>query len=270
MEVKPKRRMQRSPEKATYMKLEVRSIHASPVCRSDDPEKGDIVELAASIARHGLLQPVVVRRSAQPDQYVLVNGARRLEACRMNGMTAVHAMVIEGEEPEAVACWLEEHMTRRRPSFIDEAERIRRAGEEDVRRRYALPQAALDQRMNALKFPERVRASVRRNNLSFEQAQPLLAIQDEQKQLEAAELIAQRGLGARQALRLVCGPDERETVAYARRGIGAAVAAIHETIKRIEMQGIDAQVGMHSVEEGVCIQIHLKNLRFQSRSKGKT
>ena len=50
----------------------------------------------------------------------------------------------------------------------------------------------------------------------------------------------------------------------------AAIAAIHETIRKLDGRGVEAQVGMHSHEDGMCIQIYLKSLRFSNRSTGES
>lgn len=55
-------------------------------------DAGDIAELAESIKRYGLLNPITLRRDG--DQYVLLAGWRRLEACRMLDRQTIPACVI--------------------------------------------------------------------------------------------------------------------------------------------------------------------------------
>ena len=52
--------------------------------------------LAQSIARHGLLQPIVVQENPANGRYMLVCGARRLAACRMLGLEEIDAVNIRG------------------------------------------------------------------------------------------------------------------------------------------------------------------------------
>ena len=75
--------------------------------------------LAQSIARHGLLQPIVVQENLANGRYMLVCGARRLAACRMLGLEEIDAVNIPGDKPDAVACFLEEHFTRKGVSFLE-------------------------------------------------------------------------------------------------------------------------------------------------------
>lgn len=268
--MKPNRRALKNAGRTQYALLDIDSVYVDAAHKGTNMHWAGIEQLAASVKRHGLLQPILVRKSAQPGTYRLICGTRRLEACRIIGMTQVHAMVIEADEPEAVACWLEAHLTRRQHLFLYEAERIRRAGADAVGERFALPKALLTERLEMLALPERVKDAVNAYDLTLEQAWPLLEIGDEDMQLEAAQLIAQRGLGARQARRLVHGPEKAGDASKQRRGMGAAIAAIHETIRKLDGRGVEAQVGMHSHEDGMCIQIYLKNLRFSNRSTGES
>jgi ParB/RepB/Spo0J family partition protein len=59
-----------------------------------------VEEVAQSIARHGLLQPIVVTWSAEEGQYDIVAGQLRFEACRRLGWKTVPVLVqSEAVEP---------------------------------------------------------------------------------------------------------------------------------------------------------------------------
>ena len=64
--------------------------------------------LAASIAKHGLLQPIVVQKNETAGRYKLVCGTRRVEACRMLGKKVIDAFLLQGDKVDAAACFLEE------------------------------------------------------------------------------------------------------------------------------------------------------------------
>ena len=73
-------------------------IHSRPFAKRSDEENG-LLGLAASIRRHGLLQPVTVRPVS--DGYEIVLGQRRFQACVMLGFTYVDAFVLNANEKEA-------------------------------------------------------------------------------------------------------------------------------------------------------------------------
>lgn len=250
------------------MSLRIEDVYGGVIAarqREDDPS---LIELAASIRRHGLLQPILVRSNPQAGRYTLVCGARRLAACRMAGLACVDALVMEADEAEAAACFMEEHLTRRAPEVIDEARAVERAGAQAVLARFALPGHLLAERLRLLLLPEAVRMQLA--GLSLAQALPLLHVRGEARQLEAAQIIAARSLTGGQALRLVMGPKQRAE--SARRGRRRAVQEAMETVsglaRRLSAQGVPASVTLHSQEGGVCIRILLRNRENRSGSAG--
>lgn len=266
-----RRRGQSEPQtrRMQYAQLNIAEIYGGVIGRRAGDEDPSLIWLAASIARHGLLQPVLVRTSPQRGRYVLICGARRLAACRMAGLKTVDAMVLEADEPQAVACFLEEQMTREAPGFLEEAQAIRRCGPERVEEAFALPQALLNDRLRMLALGARTQETILRCGLTLEQARPLLLVGDTEKQEEAALIIAQRGLSGMQAHRLVCGPQSGANKTGRRRALSAAVAALNETIEKLRAKGTNVQAAMYSQEDGICIQISLKNPDTAQQSAGK-
>jgi len=61
-----------------------------------DPE--GVAALAASIARNGLLNPILVRREGE--RYVLIGGERRLRACEQLGRPTIFAVIVKGDPDE--------------------------------------------------------------------------------------------------------------------------------------------------------------------------
>ena len=266
-----RRRAERPPEDGRpmqMMSLNIADVYGGEIAsrrREDDPA---LVALAASIKRHGLLQPILVRRNPQVGRYALVCGARRLAACRMAGMEHVLALVMDADEAEAAACFMEEHLTRREPDAIAEAQAVERAGAQAVLACFALPGRLLLERLALLALPEAVRAQMR--GLSLSQALPLLRVQGEARQLEAAQIIAARALTGGQAMRLVMGPQQRAEDARRgrRRAMQEALETVSRLAQRLSMQGVPASVALHSQEGGVCIQILLRSERIRPAPAG--
>lgn len=113
--------------------------------------------LAQSIARHGLLQPIVVQENPANGRYMLVCGARRLAACRMLGLEEIDAVNIPGDKPEAVACFLEEHFTRKRVSFLEEARLLSGDG---VAQKCCMPEGEMRRRLSMLELDAQTQAVI--------------------------------------------------------------------------------------------------------------
>lgn len=167
--------------------------------------------LSASIAKHGLLQPLIVREAK--GGYALICGARRLEACRRLGIGRVDAVCVDADEQEALVIRLEERHTAHDPPFIQEARQIAARGGMQIARQSVLGGAFFERRLRALALGERVVGVAERERLSPEQCEPLFAIADPALREEAAEIIAQRRLTPEQAWRLVCGRARGDSAA---------------------------------------------------------
>ena len=222
-----------------------------------------VAPLAASIAKHGLLQPIVIRCRGEAGGYKLVLGARRLAACRLLGMIEIEALLLDMDEAEAAACLLEEEEVRCSLPVYLRADLIEKIGFEAMSCTYALEERRL-KRLCALRgLHERTRSIIQTYDLSLEQAEPLLKIRDEQRQAEAASIIACRGLTPAQAQRLVSGPPlaaactSQNNGHGRRRAMRTAVEEVSKVAKNLQEQGIEATVSVHSQESGMCIQLKI-------------
>lgn len=224
-----------------------------------DPQ---LTVLAGSIARYGLLQPVVVRRNPALGRYVLVCGTRRLAACRLLGVREINAMLIEADEETAVVCFLQEHAAHCPPHFLAEAELT--AGREDIAEKMPDGGLRLKRACRLLALPQPVKSVVRRHALSLEQAEPLLAIAQADRQMETAAVIAERGLSPAQVRRLVCAPWEKSAEQNAalrgrRRMMRIAMEEVSRMAERLRALGLETGMTVHAQERGVCIQILIQN-----------
>lgn len=252
---------------------EVRGGMIAARAQQEDPS---VAVLAASIARHGMLQPIVVRQDGQAGRYALVCGARRLLACRMLGIKRIDALLFEGSAQAAAACFLEEHATHVQPHFLDEARVIERAGAQDTQACCVLSASEIGRRMRMMALDAGTLAQIRRGALTLEQAEPLLAVQDAARRQEAASIIADRGLTPRQARRLILPPETRlpcvegarkTASANKRRAIREAMEAADAIARQLSARGMAASVAMHSQERGLSIQIFLKNPEMPMQEK---
>lgn len=247
----------------TLLRLKTAQIYGGMI-----PERGreddTLAYLAASIARQGLLQPILVRRSAQTERYALICGARRLAACRLLGMTEIDAVLLDVSESSAAACFLEEHMTRIDPNVLDESQIIQGIGEAGMLECFALGQHALRRRVRLLNLPQAVRHTVRCAGMTLEQAEPLLDIRDQRRQMEAAQIIAERSLTPAQVRRLVSGPplcaaQTAERHMGRRRIVRYAMEEVSAVAQHLREQGMEANLSVYSQDGGMCIQILLQN-----------
>ncbi len=164
-------------------------------------------ELAQSISQHGVIQPILVRRT--PTGYELVAGERRWRAAQMVGLTAIPAVVREYTDGEMTEIALIENLQRENLNTIEEAAAYKRLmdefalTQEEVARKIGRSRSLIANTVRLLNLSPAVQDHVSRGTLSMGQARPLLALEDPELQLEAAESIIAEGLSARDAEELV-------------------------------------------------------------------
>lgn len=254
-----RRAARRETEKVQIIRIRLADVYGG-ILPERSGENPALHELADSIARRGLLQPVVVRKSAEKGRYVLVCGARRLAACRLLGMHEINAALIDADMQESAACFVEEHFLRSAPCAMEEAAAMKAAGDAEM-----IGSRELAVRMEMLRSLERLELKteqvVRRYRLSPEQAYPLTLIENGARQQEAAMIIAERALTPAQARRLAVGslPKRACEESGRKRIIKMALAEIQALARRLRVQGTDASVSVYSQEGGICIQILLQH-----------
>lgn len=167
-----------------------------------------LAELADSIAKHGVIQPLLVR--PMPDgSYQLVAGERRWRASRMAGLTEVPVVIKELSDDEAMALALIENLQREDLNAIEEAQGIKALmdtlslTQDEAAERVGKSRPAVANALRLLKLPDSVIALVSDGKLSPGHARALLRFKDEQDIIETADLIIEKGLTVRDVEKLV-------------------------------------------------------------------
>lgn len=167
-----------------------------------------LAELADSIAKHGVIQPLLVR--PMPDgSYQLVAGERRWRASRMAGLTEVPVVIKELSDDEAMALALIENLQREDLNAIEEAQGIKALmdtlslTQDEAAERVGKSRPAVANALRLLKLPDGVIALVSDGKLSPGHARALLGFKDEQDIIETADLIIEKGLTVRDVEKLV-------------------------------------------------------------------
>ncbi len=166
-------------------------------------------ELAESIKRHGVLQPVVVRRAG--DRYELVLGERRLRAAKLCGKTAVPAIVREMDDAESLKQALMENLQREDLNAVEEAR-----GYELLRTEFSLSakdiadmigkdRSTVANCLRILALPNEVKDLIVAGRLTAGHARALLGIEGAAAQIEWARRIVSESLTVREIERTAPG-----------------------------------------------------------------
>ncbi len=167
-----------------------------------------IAQLAASIAEHGLLQPIAVRPNPMGG-YKIIAGERRWRAARQAGLTEVPVVVREDvTDQQAMELALIENLQREDLNPIEEANGYRqlmdRCGltQEQAAQRLCRSRSAVANSLRLLNLPDEVTEMLRAGHLSTGHAKVLLGLDSAQLQKTAAEQVVKQGLNVRQTEQL--------------------------------------------------------------------
>jgi ParB family transcriptional regulator, chromosome partitioning protein len=176
-----------------------------PRSRFDDAETA---ELAASIAQHGVLQPIIVRASADGG-YELIAGERRLRAARMAGLSHIPAVVRESARGEMLELALVENVQRQDLNAIEEATAYRELidrfslSHDEVARKIGKSRVAVSNALRLLDLAPETREAVADGRISEGHGRALAALTVAELQRAALSLVLDRHLSVRQTEELV-------------------------------------------------------------------
>ena len=170
--------------------------------RKEFDEKA-LSELAESISKHGLLQPLLVR-PLPLGGYQIVAGERRYRACRMAGITEVPVIIRELGDTETMEIALIENLQREDLTPIEEALGYKVLidehgfSQEDVAQSVGRSRPAIANSLRLLKLPQSILDLVSDGKISAGHARALLTLEDEKLMQELAEDIIKKDLSVRQ------------------------------------------------------------------------
>jgi ParB family chromosome partitioning protein len=226
---------QLSADLPRLVELDVGAIAPNPEqprLRLDD---GTLEDLKASIERHGLLQPILVRRAEDGAGWVLVAGQRRLAAIRALGRRTVAAILTSGD-PGAVA--LVENLQRQALDPFDTASAVQRLMERHGYSQTAmggilgLKQNTVSALLAVNRLPERIRAEYPTSDrVSKSLLVELAAVPDAGEQLRLWDAVRTGGLTVR-GVRAARATGE--AAAPQPGPAAAAVAAARRLLGRLE------------------------------------
>lgn len=191
------------PGQSGVLELSLTSILSNPRQPRTRFDDGELEELAASVAQVGVLQPVLVRPSADGHRYELVAGERRLRAAERAGLTEIPAIVRRTGDEQLLTEALVENIHRTDLDPLEEALAYQQLLEDfgvthdELARRLGRSRSAISNSLRLLNLPAGVQQRVADRELTAGHARALLALADSSEQERLAERIPAEGLSVR-------------------------------------------------------------------------
>lgn len=190
-------------------------VHRIPVCRilpnPAQPRKyfdsDETLRLADSIRRHGILQPLCVRKPMSEGNlddyrgvYELIAGERRLRAAKLLGMSEVPCIVVEADSLRSAELAIIENLQREDLNMFDEAAAISALinlyglTQEEVAAKLSASQSYVANKLRLLRFDDFERQVIIEKQLTERHARALLRLSDTQARRSTLEAIITRGM----------------------------------------------------------------------------
>jgi ParB family chromosome partitioning protein len=183
-----------------------------------DPQQ--LEQLAESIRRHGVLQPIVVRRVGS--RYELVVGERRWRATRAAGLDTIPAVVADVDARDRLELALIENVQRHDLNPIELAHAFRSLGEggatqEEIGGRVSLDRSTVSNHLRLLELPRELQEDVEAGRLGVGHAKALLQTTNPERRRHLRDRIVKEDLSVR-AVEQLARPANRAPRARARDG----------------------------------------------------
>jgi ParB family chromosome partitioning protein len=193
---------------ATANVIPIERVRRNPHQPRADFDDDALAELTASIATHGVLQPIIVRDAADGG-YELIAGERRLRAARAAGLAEIPAVVRDSSANELLELALVENIQRSDLNPIEEAsayrELIDRFGlsHEAVSRQVGKSRVAISNALRLLDLAAETRQAIVDGRISEGHGRALAALTIPELQRAVLQVVLERHLSVRQTEELV-------------------------------------------------------------------
>jgi len=179
-------------------------IDPNPFQPRRDFSENSLAELADSIRASGVVQPILVRRSAPTEgRYQLVVGERRWRAARLAGLETIPAMIRELTDQDALELALTENLLRQDLNPLEVAHAYQALQEtyhlshEEVAERLGINRSSVTNTLRLLRLPVTVQEMLSKDEITYGHARALLGLESETAQVQLASRIASQGLSVR-------------------------------------------------------------------------
>lgn len=229
-------------------------------------------ELASSIRRHGILQPLTVRRC--PEGWELVAGERRLRAARLAGLESVPCIETAVDDRESALLALVENLQRRDLHYFEEAAAIadylKRSGvtQEEAAAQLGRSPSALANKLRLLRLSPACRKALVDGGLTERHARALLRLEDESERLSAIRHIAGRQLNVAQTEQYVerrlaelqsTPPAGRRT--FILKDVRLFLNSLDRGLRLIREAGVGAESRREETEDAILLTIRIPKQR---------
>ena len=255
----PKEELAPAEERSTD-EIDIDLIIPNPDQPRTNFKKNELEELSESIKKNGLLQPILVRKVG--DQYQIIAGERRWQACKLAGLKTVPVRVKEASDDDSIMLALVENIQRSDLNPIEEAYGYRRMMERGKMTQSEVAQAVSKGRstianaLRLLELPEDAQQLLFEEKITAGHARAILSIPDKEGRRKLTDKLVEEKLSVRETeaiARLLSGKNDKD------KQPRPPAPKSYKTVARALKETLDTNVKIKSSKGKNKIEIEFKD-----------
>jgi ParB family chromosome partitioning protein len=241
-----------------YETLPIADIIHNPRQPRSQMNQEELEELAASIRKNGILQPLIVAPADEPGKYILIAGERRLLAAHMADLDTVPVIVREATEQQRLELALIENVQRADLTPLEAAEAYRQLADDfnlshdQIALQLGKSRVSITNTLRLLNLPENVRHSLAIGEITEGHARVLLSLPNSQAQSAVLQTIIKHELNVRKTEDLVRKYLGQRPSSPSKTAPKPDVSFLEERLR----QRLGTRVNLHPRKKGGTLVIH--------------
>lgn len=227
-----------------------------------------IIELAQTIHTHGMIQPIIVRKT-EDERYEIIAGERRWRAVQSLDWEYIPGIVRDMNETETASVALIENLQREELTVIEEATAyaklidMHELTQEALAQRLGKNQSTIANKLRLLKLPEAVQHALLNKEITERHARALIKVDDPEKQVELLVEILERHLNVKQTEEKIANLNKPTTkkkqprLKGINKDIRIAMNTIRQSLNMVSDTGIDVESDEEDLEDYYQITIKI-------------
>ncbi len=201
------------------LEVNVDKLEPNPYQPRQNMDDESLEELTLSIETHGIVQPVVVRRTDDPDVYQIIAGERRWRAARRAGLQTIPCIIQDADDEKTLELALVENLQREDLGPLETAHAlqylIQEFGltQEQIAEQLGRSRSAIANTLRLLELPQPIKEALAEGRITQGHARALLALADEPERMMAVfARVEEEGLTVRDTEALVKRAEETDEI----------------------------------------------------------
>ena len=196
----------KSTKESDIVEISIDDIRSNPHQPREYFDEDALKELAESIKDHGVIEPIIVKKSIRG--YDLVAGERRTKAAKLAGLITIPAIIRDFSDRQMMEIALIENIQRENLSPIEEASAYKNyidstgLTQEEVSKKFGKSRSHITNLLGLLSLPSNVQNEVSNGNISMSHARVLSKIDDNNIINDLARKIINEGISVRELEKL--------------------------------------------------------------------